>query len=325
VVDRHRSDGRTASITQSKQGDGSLSERARIPEKQVTPRFKGDAKPKKAKGRALAIVQDRDAAEIGELYLQARRSIIGSVVYLIECGNRLIAKKASMEHGKWEPWLDANADVLAFEHKSTARRLMKCAREYIKRALARDLIDEVQALAISRIAWGHEKAMVTKYTGDHESYTPARIIEAVRKAMGSIDLDPASNEGAQEIVQAAEWYGVADDGLSREWSGNVFLNPPFEHAVIKQFINKLCDEYLADNVEQAVLLTNNSTDTKWWRRAAEVSAGVCFTLGRINFYKADGEITQPTNGQCLIYFGDNLDRFAEAFAEIGFIMVEKDA
>jgi hypothetical protein len=302
-----------------------LSERARIPEKQVVTNFKPERKAKKP-GTALMVLRkgdnrDKDAVEIGVLYAEASTGMITSAAKYLECGRRLIAKKKEVGHGNFLKWLEDNKETLGFAQRWTSAALMRSARK----CETGHTFDEVGAAEYLKKLWHPPKPMVSMFTGDHESYTPARIIEAVRKAMGSIDLDPASNEGAQEIVQATEWYGVADDGLSREWHGNVFLNPPFEHPIIAKFIDKLCDEHLADNVEQAVLLTNNSTDTKWWRRAAEVSAGVCFTFGRINFYKADGEITQPTNGQCLIYFGDDLDRFAEAFAEIGLIMVEKDA
>ncbi len=159
-----------------------------------------------------------------------------------------------------------------------------------------------------------------KWTGDPESYTPAKYIESARAAMGSIDLDPASNPTAQKVVNAEEWYDEEENGLLQEWKGNVFLNPPYAYPLVGHFISKLCAEYAARNVPAAILLTNNNTDTKWWHLAASHSAAVCFTAGRINFYKADGTITQPTNGQTFFYFGNDVPAFREAFGEHGLIL-----
>ena len=69
----------------------------------------------------------------------------------------------------------------------------------------------------------------------------------------------------------------------------------------------------------AILLTNNNTDTKWWHLAARHAGAVCFTAGRINFYKDSGEKARPTNGQTFFYFGDGLEAFRHAFSEFGLI------
>ena len=76
----------------------------------------------------------------------------------------------------------------------------------------------------------------------------------------------------------------------------------------------------AGEVTAAILLTNNNTDTKWWHRSAKTATAICFTSGRINFYKADGTETQPTNGQTFFYFGDEVEAFLKAFGQFGLIM-----
>lgn len=177
----------------------------------------------------------------------------------------------------------------------------------------------------------YAKAMVevndttaAKWTGDPESYTPAKYIEAARKVMGDIDLDPASNALAQKTVKAKDWYDEDEDGLVQNWKGRVFLNPPYAYPIVAHFIDKLCDEFASKGITSAILLTNNNTDTKWWHRAAAYASAVCFTAGRINFYKADGSLTQPTNGQTFFYFGEDVISFRQVFTEFGFVMVSND-
>jgi DNA N-6-adenine-methyltransferase (Dam) len=78
-----------------------------------------------------------------------------------------------------------------------------------------------------------------KFTGNQEWYTPAKYIALAREVMGSIDVDPASNAIAQETVQAATFYTVDDDGLTKEWRGRGWLNPPYNQPEISQFTDKL--------------------------------------------------------------------------------------
>lgn len=181
-----------------------------------------------------------------------------------------------------------------------------------------------QLIAVTRKKALEETANTTavKWTGNPESYTPKEYIQSAYDVMGTIDVDPASNEFAQRTVKAGTYYTVADNGLDKEWLGTVFLNPPYSHPEISHFIEKLCIECEAGRTTEAILLTNNNTDTKWWHRAAAVSSAICFTAGRINFYQEDGKITQPTNGQNFFYFGNAVAVFADVFKRHGFVMVK---
>jgi hypothetical protein len=59
-----------------------------------------------------------------------------------------------------------------------------------------------------------------------EWYTPKRYIDAARKVLRSIDLDPATSKLAQTVVKAKTFYTAEDDGLSKQWHGRVWLYPP---------------------------------------------------------------------------------------------------
>lgn len=159
-----------------------------------------------------------------------------------------------------------------------------------------------------------------RWTGEEAWYTPARYIEAVKKVMGGVDLDPASHDFAQEIVGAAEYFTKKENGLERQWHGRVFLNPPYQMPEIRKFVEKICLEYSDGNISEGILLTNNNTDTSWWHLAAKVACTLCCTEGRISFYNEDGESSSPTNGQTFFYFGSNEKKFAEIFCDVGIIL-----
>lgn len=156
-------------------------------------------------------------------------------------------------------------------------------------------------------------------TGENEWYTPSQYIEAARKVMGGIDLDPATGPKAQEWIQAATFYTRADDGLMKPWAGKVWLNPPYSQPEIFQFCEKLVAELSAGNVTEAVLLTHNYTDTAWFHLAESIAALICFTRGRIKFVNEDGEECAPTQGQAFFYYGENAERFREVFHDFGFV------
>jgi ParB family chromosome partitioning protein len=124
---------------------------------------------------------------------------------------------------------------------------------------------------------------------------------------------------AQETVGAGKYYTADDDGLKQEWKGSVWLNPPYAEPFIYQFIEKLLTELETGNVTEAILLTNNATDTAWFHKAEELARSICFTRGRISFETAEGEKGSPLQGQAFFYFGENPEKFDAYFKEFGFI------
>ena len=99
---------------------------------------------------------------------------------------------------------------------------------------------------------------IVNNSGNQEHYTPRRFTDSARVVMGSIDLDPASNEVANSWIQANTFYSLENQGLDKEWTGNVWMNPPYDSKSLKPLAVKLFNS----NINQAIVLTNNNTDTK---------------------------------------------------------------
>lgn len=157
------------------------------------------------------------------------------------------------------------------------------------------------------------KPHVVNNTGDNEWYTPAEYIEAAREVMGSIDLDPASNDFANQTVKAGTYYTAETNGLDKEWFGNIWMNPPYSTALIKQFAEKLAQS----DFEQAIILVNNATETGWFLQMIKKASAIVFPTGRIRFEKTDRTGNSPLQGQAFIYCGNNREKFFDVFGKYG--------
>lgn len=156
-------------------------------------------------------------------------------------------------------------------------------------------------------------------TGENEWYTPADIIRLAREVMGDIDLDPASCEEANETVKAARFFTAKNDGLKQEWRGRVWLNPPYSRDLMPAFVMKLIGEFSAERTTQAVMVSHNNTDTRWFQDVARVASAVCFPAARIRFYRGN-DVAAPVNGQVFVYLGDNSAAFTTVFGALGAVM-----
>lgn len=162
------------------------------------------------------------------------------------------------------------------------------------------------------------KAHVSYNTGENEWYTPACYIESARRVMGSINLDPASSLIANKRVGATKIYTQEDDGLQYEWSGNVWMNPPYAQPLIMHFVSKLAE---SEKVNQAIVLVNNGTETAWGQTLLKACSSVCFPQGRIKFIDPEGNPGQsPLQGQMIAYIGSNTDAFRTEFAQYGTVL-----
>jgi ParB family chromosome partitioning protein len=163
---------------------------------------------------------------------------------------------------------------------------------------------------------------VAHNSGNNEWYTPKEYIDGARYVMGGIDLDPASSARANEIVGAATYYTAEDNGLKQPWFGRVWMNPPYARELVDAFAARLVTHLSNGAVDEACVLVNNATDTHWFQSMLGVCTAVCFLRGRVRFLDPAGNPTgAPLQGQAILYFGPNRDRFRSVFYPFGAVLI----
>lgn len=159
----------------------------------------------------------------------------------------------------------------------------------------------------------------------NEWYTPAVYCAAARKVMGDIDLDPASSALANTVVQAKQIYTQEDNGLTKEWYGCVYLNPPFENGGQSTFARYLLNQFKYGSVEQAILLVTANTEVGWFQPFYDFP--ICFVRKRLNYWTpAPDDLTthQSRFGTCFVYLGANEDKFIATFKQFGRVVKAVD-
>jgi hypothetical protein len=178
---------------------------------------------------------------------------------------------------------------------------------------------DAEATTKGLLAYASAKSGEAQVSSDsNEYYTLAEHIEAARSVLGEIDLDPASHPAANEVVKAARFYTIDDDGLAQDWHGRLWLNPPWGKAG-PDFVGKLVQSYQEGAVSAAILLVNaHATDTKWFQPLWDYL--LCFSCPRIHYWQPDGGGKSPNSGSVFIYFGPERARFMEVFAQFGAVV-----
>ena len=146
-----------------------------------------------------------------------------------------------------------------------------------------------------------------------EYYTPREVLDAVADALGEIDLDPcAEAHGDRANVPAREHYTKKDDGLSKQWKGRVFMNPPYGREVA-EWVSSLVNFHKSGDVPEAIALVASRTDSEWFNLFNGHS--VCFVDHRLKFSGAASGAMFPS---AIFYLGKaHRAEFARRFSQLG--------
>lgn len=153
-----------------------------------------------------------------------------------------------------------------------------------------ELFDQLQAEKSGGMG-GHQSARMK----NDEWLTPPAIIEK----LGTFDLDPCSPI-KRPWPTASDHFTVEDDGLSRQWFGRVWMNPPYGAEAARWM------ERMAAHGQGIALIfarTETSMFFDWvWPKAS----ALLFIKGRLHFHYVDGRRADANSGapSVLISYGE---------------------
>jgi DNA N-6-adenine-methyltransferase Dam len=148
-----------------------------------------------------------------------------------------------------------------------------------------------------------------------EWLTPPEILAA----LGEFDLDPCAPV-VRPWSMAGRHFTIADDGLTQEWSGRVWCNPPFGR-IAAAWMRKM-----RDHGNGIALLPARTETAMFYESVWGHAAAVMFLRGRPHFHYVDGSRAKADSGApiCLIAYGeDNAD--ALRASKLGTVVTERIA
>lgn len=129
-----------------------------------------------------------------------------------------------------------------------------------------------------------------------EWLTPPEILHA----LGTFDLDPCAPIN-RPWNMAAQHFTIIDNGLLKQWTGRIWMNPPYGNQTEK-WMQKLSSQ------GNGISLIFARTETKiFFPYVWELADSIFFFKKRLHFCTIDGKRTKTNAGgpSCLISYGEN--------------------
>jgi len=144
--------------------------------------------------------------------------------------------------------------------------------------------------------------MVSKalYSSRSEEWgTPQNLFDYLDKQF-KFTLDAAATA---KNAKCEQFYTKEQDGLLYDWTGTVWLNPPYG-TQIEHWMRKAHDS-AQTTAKAVVVLVHARTDTKWWHHWVNRASEIWFIEGRLKFVGESGTASSATFPSVLVIFRSN--------------------
>lgn len=152
-----------------------------------------------------------------------------------------------------------------------------------------------------------------------EYATPPSLWRPLSKSVNGFDVDPAS--GAESTPIAETRYTKEDDGLSKVWHGDVWLNPPWGDKQgggggenKERWLNKARNEAARDAVRTVTVLIVVDPTTEWFQKHVIEAPLICLLNSRIQFEGESSDLPYPL---CIAVFGSPPDELRSTLETMG--------
>lgn len=141
--------------------------------------------------------------------------------------------------------------------------------------------------------------------------TPPEVFDPLNERF-DFTLDAAASA---HNAKCERYHTIEDDGLTCEWRGRVWCNPPYSDLL--SWTRKAALEFSVEHAELVVMLVPaNRTEQRWWQEVVEPHRDgrhpegprVEFLSGRPRFIRYEDGIVRPNErppfGCCLLIWGE---------------------
>lgn len=136
------------------------------------------------------------------------------------------------------------------------------------------------------------KGMMSSDKQDWE--TPQSFIDALPI---NFDLDACAYDST---TKAPKWFTEADDALSKEWHGKVWMNPPYGRA-LPTWLDYAYQQSLLDHNDCVWCLVPARPDTAWFHDIA-CKGKILLLKGRVSFLQEGNSVGSPAFPSMLVIF-----------------------
>ena len=114
----------------------------------------------------------------------------------------------------------------------------------------------------------------------HDWETPTFVFDDIQNKLKiKFDLDPCATK---KNAKCKKFFTKEMDGLTKKWTGNVFMNPPYGKE-IHLWVKKAYESVKSGDAKCVVGLLPARTDTRWFHEYMYQGGDVYFIRGRIKF------------------------------------------